>query len=509
MYYNLSFRDQIEKGKLLYKSNNIKKSKSWNDKCAVFGIWNDPEASWMTYLGLYAQQHRGQEGAGIVSLYKEKHLIHRGSGLVGEVFSERVLKRLKGSAAIGHTRYSTQGGDRKKNIQPLTAGLSTGPLALAHNGNIVNFSKLKKELMDQGSIFYSSSDTECVIHLLARENSSSLPTALIKCLSLLEGAYSLVFLTKDSMIVARDPMGFRPLVLGQRKWRGQDGREKKSWVVSSETCAFDLIGAKLVREIQPGEVWIINKNNRCRSLFLEKQKNLSLCVFEHVYFARPDSQVFGRNVYQSRKEMGRILAKEKKVQADLVIPVPDSGVPAAMGYSEASGIPYEMGIVRNHYIGRTFIHPSQSIRDFKVKIKLSPQKKLINGKKVVVVDDSLVRGTTSKSVVKMIRQAGAKEIHFRVSSPPITGPCFYGVDTPEKSELIAAKKKVQEIKDYLQVESLAFLSHEGLMQSVQKTSTNLVKKKRGASIQKKDVKSTFCSACFTGEYPTAIYDNTV
>ena len=421
------------------------------------------------------------------------------------MFNERILKRLKGSAAIGHTRYSTQGGDRKKNIQPLTAGLSKGPLALAHNGNIVNFSKLKKDLMNQGSIFYSSSDTECIIHLLAQENNSPVEKALSKCLSLLEGAYSLVFLTKDSMITARDPMGFRPLVLGQRKWKGSDGKEQKSWVIASETCAFDLIGAELVREIEPGEIWIIDKNNNESSLFLEKQKKLSLCVFEHVYFARPDSQVFGKNVYQSRKEMGRILAKEKKVEADLVIPVPDSGVPAAIGYSETSGIPYEMGIVRNHYIGRTFIHPSQSIRDFKVKIKLSPQRKLINGKKVVVVDDSLVRGTTSKSVVQMIRQAGAKEIHFRVSSPPITGPCFYGVDTPEKSELIAASKSVQEIKDYLQVESLAFLSHEGLMEAVRKSPVSSVEKNKAASAQRKEAENTFCSACFTGNYPTAIY----
>ena len=483
----------------------VKRNKHWNDKCSVFGIWNDPEAAWITYLGLYAQQHRGQEGAGIVSLYKEKHLIHRGSGLVGEVFNERVLKKLKGSAAIGHTRYSTQGGDRKKNIQPLTAGLSKGPLALAHNGNIVNFLKLKKDLMNQGSIFYSSSDTECIIHLLAQENNSPVEKALSKCLSLLEGAYSLVFLTKDSMIAARDPRGFRPLVLGQRKWKGNDGKEQKSWVIASETCAFDLIGAELVREIEPGEIWVVDKENGGRSVFLEKQKKLSLCVFEHVYFARPDSQVFGKNVYQSRKEMGRILAKEKEVEADLVIPVPDSGVPAAIGYSEASGIPYEMGIIRNHYIGRTFIHPSQSIRDFKVKIKLSPQRKLINGKRVVVVDDSLVRGTTSKSVVQMLRQAGAKEIHFRVSSPPITGPCFYGVDTPEKSELIAANKSVQEIQDHLKVESLAFLSHEGLMKAVQKSPSSLVGEDKSNSDQVTKAENTFCSACFTGNYPTAIY----
>jgi len=463
------------------------------EKCAVFGIWNDPEAAWMTYLGLYAQQHRGQEGAGIVSLYGGKHLIHRGPGLVGEVFNEHILKRLRGVAAIGHNRYSTQGGDKKKNIQPLTAALSGGPLAISHNGNIVNFSKLKKEMMDKGSIFYSTSDTECIIHLLAKcEDKDSMELKLQKQLSVLEGAFSLVLLTKDSMIAVRDPQGFRPLVLGERKWKGSDGGIKKSWVLASETCAFDLIGAELVREIEPGEIWSINKQGEERTLFLEKSKSLHRCIFEHVYFARPDSHVFGRNVYQCRKTMGNILAKESAVSADLVIPVPDSGVPAALGYSEQSGIRYDMGIVRNHYIGRTFIHPSQSIRDFKVKIKLTPQRKLINGKKIVVVDDSLVRGTTSLSVVRMLRQAGASEVHFRVSSPPIISPCFYGVDTPKKSELIASNKGVEDIRKYLEADSLAFLSHKGLVSAV-----------KGGSV-KGD--SGFCSACFTGVYPTDLFD---
>ena len=482
--------------------------KTWNDKCAVFGVWNDPEAAWMTYLGLYAQQHRGQEGAGIVSLHKGTHFIHRGTGLVGEVFNDRTLRNMKGLAAIGHTRYSTQGGNRKKNIQPLTAGLSSGPLAVSHNGNIVNFSKLKKELMSGGSIFYSSSDTECIIHLLAQNYNSSLTESLTKCLPLLEGAYSLVLLSKDSMVVARDPMGFRPLVLGQRKWKEGSGEEKKSWVVASETCAFDLIGAELVREIQPGEIWIINERQEKNSYFLKEKKKLHQCVFEHVYFARPDSQVFGKNVYQSRKAMGRILAKEKPVSADLTIPVPDSGIPAAIGYSEASGIPYDMGIVRNHYIGRTFIHPSQSIRDFKVKIKLSAQRNLIAGKKVIVVDDSLVRGTTSRSVVMMLRQAGVREIHFRISSPPITGPCFYGVDTPEKNELIASKMSMEEIQNYLKVDSLAFLSIEGLMKAVQVSVPESQKEfRKEIKKNKQKTESGFCSACFTGDYPTAVYTN--
>ena len=486
----------------------------------------------MTYLGLYAQQHRGQEGAGIVSLHEGKHLIHRGPGLVGEVFNEKILHKLKGSSAIGHTRYSTQGKDKKKNIQPLTAELSTGPLALSHNGNIVNFTELKKELTQKGSIFYSSSDTECLIHLLAQTPpTATLDERLKLALPRLEGAYSLMLLTKDSLTAVRDPMGFRPLVLGYRKWTGEDGREQKSWVVASETCAFDLIGAQAVREIAPGEIWTIDNKQGARSCTLRKNKNLKRCVFEYVYFARPDSHVFGRNVYQSRKAMGRILAEESPApQADLIMPVPDSGVPSAIGYSLCAGIPYDMGIVRNHYIGRTFIHPSQSIRDFKVKIKLSAQKSLIDGKKVVVVDDSLVRGTTSKAVVNLLKQAGAKEIHFRVSSPPITGPCFYGVDTPQKNELIASKMSVEEIKNYLQVDSLAFLSHKGLMKAVKAQLAGTLdsgapeqeeqmhkqeqmqaqapehaqaQQAQGQAQAQEPYDNGFCSACFTGRYPTA------
>ena len=457
--------------------------KNWQDKCAVFGIWNDPEASWMTYLGLYAQQHRGQEGAGIVSLNEGKFIIQRGTGLVGEIFNDRGLKKLKGDMAIGHTRYSTQGGDKKKNIQPLTASLSDGPVAISHNGNIVNFSNLKKQLMKEGSVFHTTSDTECLIHLLARKTKLSFSENLKQQLPLLEGAYSLVILTKDSITAVRDPRGFRPLVLGKRK---------DSWVVASETCAFDLVGAEFVREIKPGEIWTVNKQGE-ESYFLES-KEKKQCVFEHVYFSRPDSEVFGKSVYQSRQTMGRILARENPVQADYVVPVPDSGVPAAIGYSEESGIAYSMGIVRNHYIGRTFIHPSQSIRDFKVKIKLSVQRKLLKGQRVVLVDDSIVRGTTSRAVVKMLRQAGVKEIHFRVSSPPITGSCFYGVDTPSSSQLIAAQKSLKEIQEYLQVESLAYISHEGLMEAVQIPSSS-----------ENSAQNGFCSACFTGRYPTPIY----
>ena len=474
--------------------------KNWNDKCAVFGIWNDLESAWMTYLSLYAQQHRGQEGAGIVSLDEGRHRIHRGPGLVGQVFSEQTLKKLKGRAAVGHTRYSTSGRKLKYNIQPLTADLSMGPLAVAHNGNIVNFLALKKELMSQGSIFYGTSDTECLIHFLAREK-TSLPLALKTCLPRFTGAYSFVILTDHSLTAVRDPQGFRPLVLGRKK-------NTSSWVLASETCAFDLIGAEFVREIQPGEIWTISDRGQ-QSLFLEPSApSLKQCVFEYVYFARPDSYVFGRSVYQCRKSMGRILARESAVPADMVLPVPDSGTACALGYSSACGVPYEIGIVRNHYIGRTFIHPSQSIRNFRCKIKLSLQKNLLKGKRIVVVDDSIVRGTTARSLVHLLKKAGAKEVHFRVSSPPVTGPCFYGVDTPEKSQLIAAQKTIPEIRDYLQVDSLAFLSHKGLIEAVQSVTPMAGEPSEPKALKNKaqtsrlKTKNLFCSACFTGKYPT-------
>ena len=456
--------------------------KNWQDKCAVFGIWNHPAAAEISYLALYAQQHRGQEGAGIVSLHENTHCIHRGAGLVGEVFSKHQLQKLRGSAAIGHTRYSTSGKKIKHNIQPLTADISIGPLAIAHNGNIVNFPDLKQELTQQGSIFYGTSDTECIIHLLAMhlKKNISLPNALELSLTKLIGAYSLVLLTKNSLIAARDPMGFRPLALGKFT--------NNAWALASETCAFDLIGAKYVREIEPGEIWIANAKE-VRSIFLP-QKAKNYCVFEHVYFARPDSQVFGRHVYQSRKAMGHILATESHVPADMVLSVPDSGTASALGYSEKSGIPFEMGIIRNHYVGRTFIHPSDTIRNFHIKIKLSPQKTLLKDKKVIVVDDSLVRGNTSRSIVALLKKAGAKEVHFRVSSPPVTGSCFYGVDTPETKQLIAAQKNTEEIKSYLQADSLAFLSHKGLMQAV------------GENVSSNPASNNFCSACFTGKYPT-------
>lgn len=457
-------------------------SPGFHEECAVFGAFGDPEASRMTYLGLYAQQHRGQESSGIVSLHERQHIVHKGMGLVGDVFQESDLNRLVGTAAIGHNRYSTTGASLQDNIQPLSAHLLTGPIALAHNGNIVNAHDLREELKTQGSIFQGTNDTECLLHMLARIPSSDIIACLKEALPRLVGAYSLVLLTHDRMVVARDPYGFRPLVLGRRALG--DGRF--SWVVASETCAFDLIGAKLVREIEPGELVWFDAEGEHKDRIPGETKRLAKCVFEHVYFARPDSQVFGLSVYESRKRMGEMLAAENPVEADIVVPVPDSGVPAALGYSRQSGIPFELGIIRNHYIGRTFIQPSQSIRSFGVKIKLNPQSEVLKGKRVVVVDDSLVRGTTSQKIIRLIRSAGAKEVHFRIASPPTTGPCYYGVDTPGKSQLIAAQHSLDEIREFIDADSLAYLTVEGMMQAV-----------RGDSKE-------FCAACFDGKYPTPI-----
>jgi amidophosphoribosyltransferase len=455
-------------------------SPGFHDECAVFGAWGDPEAGRMTYLGLYAQQHRGQESSGIVSLHEGKHIVHRGMGLVGDVFQESDLNRLAGNAAIGHNRYSTTGASQLDNIQPLNAHLLNGPVAVSHNGNIVNACDLRDELKAAGAIFQGTNDTECVLHMLARTRSNDIISCLKEVLPRVVGAYSFAILTHDRLIAARDPYGFRPLVLGRRALG--DGRF--SWVVASETCAFDLIGAKLVREIEPGELVWFDDAGEHRDRIPGEAKRLAKCVFEHVYFARPDSQVFGLSVYESRKRMGEILAAENPVEADLVVPVPDSGVPAAIGYSRASGLPFELGIIRNHYIGRTFIQPSQSIRSFGVKIKLNPQSEILKGKRVVVVDDSLVRGTTSQKIIRLVRQAGAKEVHFRIASPPTTGPCYYGVDTPGKSQLIAAQHTLEEIREFIDADSLAYLSVEGMMTAV-----------RG------DHKE-FCAACFDGNYPT-------
>lgn len=461
--------------------------KGFKDECGVVGIWNHPEASHLTYLGLFAIQHRGQESAGIVSLAKTKaggqHYIRKGLGLVGQVFDNESLALLPGTAAIGHVRYSTTGMNALSNAQPLTAQLFNGPLAIAHNGNIVNAEPLKAELRERGSIFQGTNDSEILLHMIARNPSSDLATCLIEALDQVEGAYSLTLLSQNALIAVRDPRGFRPLVLGALEG-GLNG--KPSYVVASETCAFDLIGARFIREIEPGEIFWVDESGE-HSRFLPKKPAVSRCVFEHVYFSRPDSVVFGESVYQVRKRAGEILARETAVDVDMIIPVPDSGVPAAIGYANESGKPFELGIIRNHYIGRTFIQPQQSIRDFGVKIKLNPQSEVLRGKRVVVVDDSLVRGTTSRKIVGLVRSAGAKEVHLRIAAPPTIGPCYYGVDTPEKSQLIAANQSLEKIREFVGADTLGYLSLNGLKAAV-----------RGE-------KGGFCAACFDGEYPTGLF----
>lgn len=459
--------------------------RSWNEECAVFGVWNHEEAARLTYLGLYAMQHRGQESSGIVSLEDGNHIVHKGLGLVGEVFQEEQLVLLKGSASIGHNRYSTTGQNLLMNAQPLHASLRWGPCALAHNGNIVNAAQVRQKLQNLGAIFQGTTDSEIFLHLLARLPEKNLSETLPGVLSEVVGAYSMVLLTDHSLVAVRDPLGFRPLVLGMKT----NAKGEISYVVASETCAFDLIGAQYLREIEPGEIFTADFHGT-RSTYLEKPKVLkdqqARCVFEHVYFARPDSIVFGRSVYESRKEFGRWLAKETPVDADVVIPVPDSGVPAALGYSLESKIPFEFGIIRNHYVGRTFIQPQASIRSFGVKVKLNPQTAVLSGKRVVVVDDSLVRGTTSQKIVRMIRQAGAKEVHMRIASPPTTGPCYYGVDTPQKSHLIAANQTLAEIQNFIEADSLSYLSLDGLFSAVHGSPKG------------------YCAACFDGKYPTKL-----
>lgn len=452
---------------------------SWREECGVFGIWNHEEAARLAYLGLYAMQHRGQESAGIVALHNGDHLHHKGLGLVGDVFTEPDLLRLEGRHCIGHVRYSTTGQNLLTNAQPLTAQLLNGPIAVAHNGNIVNNQLLRDELKRQGSIFHGTNDTEIILHLLSKNPSNELIPALKESVRRLEGAFSLVVISHDKLVAIRDNYGFRPLVLGKK----QNETGGAAWVVASETCAFDLIGATYVREIEPGEIFWVDEKGEHSERFSEASKTAS-CIFEHIYFSRPDSIVFGKSVYESRKKFGQQLARETGVEADVVIPVPDSGVPAAMGYALESGLPFELGIIRNHYVGRTFIQPQQSIRDFGVKIKLNPQQAVLAGKRVIVIDDSLVRGTTSKKIINLIRAAGAKEVHMRIACPPTTGPCYYGVDTPQKSQLIAAHQSLEQIREFIGADSLGYLSIEGLFSSI------------------KDSKNKYCAACFDGQYPT-------
>jgi len=441
--------------------------------CGIFGIYNHLEASNLAYLGLYALQHRGQESAGIVSSDSSRLHQYRQMGLVSEVFTKEILKRLSGKSAIGHVRYSTAGSSELKNAQPFMVDYYKGGLAIAHNGNLSNAFFIRSELESRGSIFQSNMDTEVIVHLIARSKEKTFVERAVHALKQVEGAYSLLILTEKEMVAARDPFGFRPLILGQLK---------DAPVVASETCAFDLIGATFVREIEPGEVLLINEEG-IKSFKPFPHKPHHQCIFEFIYFARPDSFIFKRNVYEVRKSLGVQLAKESPAEVDMVIPIPDSGFPATLGYAAESKIPLELGMIRNHYIGRTFIEPEKRIRHFGVKIKLNPVRELLKSKRIVTVDDSIVRATTSRKINKMFRNAGAKEVHVRISSPPITHPCFFGIDTPKRSELIASSHKIKEIQKFINARSLHYLSLEGLKKCM----------KEGAE--------SFCYACFTGDYP--------
>jgi len=450
----------------------------------VVAIYGHPEASKLAYLGLYALQHRGQESAGVAT--SDGHEIHtrKAMGHVADIFTNQVLKELPGELAIGHTRYSTAGDTVLLNAQPFSVACNKGLIAVAHNGNITNALELRHELEERGAIFQANSDTEVVLHLVAHSSERTLAGALRDALLQLEGAFSLVFLAQDRIIVARDPHGFRPLAMGQKSATGK----KHCYVFASETCAFDLIDAVYLNDVRPGEMVIVGPEGVTRERYAPEQP-LSQCVFEHVYFARPDSMVFGRPVQQSREMLGRLLAREAPADADIVVPVPDSGVAAALGYSEESGLPYRQALIRNHYVGRTFIEPSQAIRDFGVKLKLNPIRHLLEGKRVILVDDSIVRGTTSRKIVRMVRQAGAREVHLRISCPPTVSPCFYGVDTPNKNDLIAANSTTEEIRRFVEADSLSYLSLRALRESVG------------------DDAHEFCYACYTGDYPTELTDH--
>ncbi|HVP56014.1 MAG TPA: amidophosphoribosyltransferase [Candidatus Eisenbacteria bacterium] len=461
-------------------------SNKLHEECGVAAIYGHPEASKLAYLSLYALQHRGQESAGIASANGEKIELHKAMGLVSDIFTGERLAHLPGSLAIGHTRYSTTGDSALLNAQPIRVECSKGKVALAHNGNIVNAHEIRSHLEQQGSIFQTTSDTEVIVHLIARSREETLAAAMSDSLRRIEGAFSLVMLTPDRIFAARDPRGFRPLVMG--KIPGKAEHQKDAIVFASETCAFDLIGAVYERDVKPGELVIVGPEG-VHSRFYASQQPMSSCIFEHVYFSRPDSIVFGRSVQQSRDAMGRQLALESPVDADIVIPVPDSGVTAAMGFSRESGIPIQFGLIRNHYVGRTFIEPEQRVRDFGVRLKLNPVRHVIEGKRVVLIDDSIVRGTTSRKIVRMVRDAGAKEVHMRISCPPTISPCYYGVDTPSKNQLIAANKSVDEIREYIGADSLAYLSLEGLRKAAGESES-----------------LTYCTACYTGKYPTQLVD---
>ena len=449
-----------------------------HEECGVVGVYGHPEAANLVYLGLYALQHRGQESAGIVASTHSKMRLEVGMGLVADVFDPIRILKLPGPLAIGHNRYSTAGKSELVNAQPCMINYSAGSLALAHNGNLVNAHAIRKGLGSKGAIFQSTNDSEVIVHLMAQSKAETFVDQAAEALRQVSGAYSLVLMTKTELVAARDPHGFRPLCLGKL-----DG----AYIVASETCVMDLIEAEFIREVEPGELILINDQG-IQSFFPFKKVETKHCVFEHIYFARPDSFIFGEHVYTARKNMGRAMAQESPADVDLIVPVPDSGVVSAMGFAEESGIPFEMGLIRNHYVGRTFIEPQSQIRDFGVKLKLNPVKEIIAGKRIAIIDDSIVRGTTARKIVKMLRDVGAKEIHLRISAPPILHSCFYGIDTPTKEELIAHTHDLEETRQYLAADSLAYLSLEKMMEVLE------------------NGKKKFCSACFDGNYPIPITD---
>ncbi len=449
-----------------------------HEECGVVGVYGHPEAANLVYLGLYALQHRGQESAGIVASTHSKMRLEVGMGLVADVFDPIRILKLPGPLAIGHNRYSTAGKSELVNAQPCMINYSAGSLALAHNGNLVNAQTIRKDLGGKGAIFQSTNDSEVIVHLMAQSKAETFLDRAAEALRQVSGAYSLVLMTKTELLAARDPHGFRPLCLGKL-----DG----AYIVASETCVMDLIEAEFIREVEPGELILINDQG-IQSFFPFKKVETKHCVFEHIYFARPDSFIFGEHVYTARKNMGRAMAQESPADVDLIVPVPDSGVVSAMGFAEESGIPFEMGLIRNHYVGRTFIEPQSQIRHFGVKLKLNPVKEIIAGKRIAIIDDSIVRGTTARKIVKMLRDAGAKEVHLRISAPPILHSCFYGIDTPTKEELIAHTHNLEETRQYLAADSLAYLSLEKMMEVLE------------------NGKKKFCSACFDGNYPVPIPD---
>ena len=448
----------------------------FHDECGVVGVYGHPDAANLAYLGLYALQHRGQESAGIAASSNGKMHLEVGMGLVADVFSDVRLKKLPGNIAVGHNRYSTTGVSRVKNAQPCLIEYSGGTMAMGHNGNLVNASEIRKELGVAGAIFQSTNDSEVIVHLMAQSRRNSFVDRAVAALSQVKGAYSIVLMSENELVAARDPQGFRPLCLGKL-----DG----AYIVASESCVMDLVEAEFIREIEPGELILINQFG-VKSFHPFQKASTKQCVFEHIYFSRPDSYLFGHSVYSTRKLMGKALAREKPVEADVVVPVPDSGVISAMGYSEEAKIPFQMGLIRNHYVGRTFIEPQSQIRNFGVKVKLNAVKPVIEGKRVIIIDDSIVRGTTSKKIVRMLREVGAREVHVRISSPPTTHSCFYGIDTPTKGELIASNMDIDQTCEYLGADSLYYISLEKMLEIFG------------------EQKGDFCAACFDGRYPVDV-----